>query len=87
MDDVDSEGIDSIAANIVSKDAGDEDLALVVVTEQAADHDGGGVVPSPEVSSWPANSLQLVECARTALLKKTESENMNNDVHQDDTGE
>ena len=55
MDDVDSEGIDSIAANIVSEDAGDEDLALVVVAEQAADHVGAGVVPSPEVlSGWPA---------------------------------
>lgn len=40
MDHVHSEGIDSIAANVVAVDPRDEDLALVVVDEEAANHPG-----------------------------------------------
>ena len=38
MDDVDSESIDSISANIISVDTGDENLPLVIVAEQPTNH-------------------------------------------------
>ena len=42
VDYVDSEGVHSIAPDIVPVDSGDENLALVVVAKQPPDHDGGG---------------------------------------------
>ena len=38
MDDVDTEGINSIATNIVPVYPGDEHLALVIVAEQPTNH-------------------------------------------------
>ena len=41
MDNVHPEGVHSVAPNVVPVDSGDEDLPLVVVAEQAADHGEG----------------------------------------------
>jgi hypothetical protein len=38
VDDIDTEGIDSIPTNIISVDTRDENLTLMVVTEQPTDH-------------------------------------------------
>lgn len=43
MDDIDPEGIDSIAADVVTVHTGDEHLTLVVVDEQAPQHPCGSV--------------------------------------------
>ena len=40
MDDVDPEGVDGVAADVIPIDSGDQDLPLVVVDEQATDHLG-----------------------------------------------
>ena len=44
MDNIDSESVNCISANVVPVHPGDEHLPLVVVAEEAADHDeaGGG---------------------------------------------
>ena len=38
VDDVDSKGVDGVAADVVAVDPRDQDLALVVVDEQSPDH-------------------------------------------------
>ena len=41
VDDVDAEGVDGVAADVVAVHARDEHLALVVVDKEAADHGAG----------------------------------------------
>ena len=47
MDNIDTECIHSIPANVISVDPGDKDLTLVVVTKEAAYHVCGGCVLVP----------------------------------------
>ena len=55
MDNIDSESVNSISANVVPVHPGDEHLPLVVVAEEAADHGeaGGGARHYQEESGGP----------------------------------
>ena len=43
VDDVDSKGVDGVAADVVAIDPRDQDLALVIVDEQSPDHSSASV--------------------------------------------
>ena len=63
VDHVNSEGVHSIAPDIVPVDSGDEDLALVVVAKQPTDHGVGGCEGQLilKIQILPAASL-TVQC-------------------------
>ena len=43
MDNIHSEGVHRVPPDVVPVDPGDEDLALVIVTEETTNHDDDGV--------------------------------------------
>ena len=64
VDNVNSEGVHSIAPDIIPVDSGDENLALVVVAKQPPDHGGGGGEGElfQQIQILPAASVSVQGC-------------------------